>query len=188
MEIIPFIHLTKQFEKETLPSFNLKEMKETHNISDLYIIDKEGIEKNRPRFCFYQRYSSLFDLWVDAGPRSIEDIVDNVFAGAKRIVIRATLWSEPSIASIRELTENDIFLAISLDGVINNTYPKILFNEVDGVIIFIPKEFQKIGFKHESTINRVSEKKPCYIFSNNDISFWKEKNIKGYLQDVATLR
>ena len=188
MEMIPFIYLTIPFEKTILPTLNLKELKKTHQINDLYIIDEEGIEKNRPRFCFYQRFSSIFDIWVDAGPRSIDDVVDDVFAGAKRIVIRSTLWSEPSIEGIREISENEIFLAMHLDEIVNNTYSRILFDEVDGIVVFITDQYQRIGFKHGSIISQIVEKKPTYIFSNDDISSWASKNIKGYLKDITTLR
>lgn len=187
MEIIPYIYLTKQFEKTIVPALNLQELKEKHQLTNLYIIDRAGIEKNRPRFCFYQEYAALFDLWIDAGPRIIEDVVDDMFAGANRLVIRFDLWQEKSFVRIKELTDNEILLAVSLEGVINRKYPLHLLDEIDGIVIFITEDHKDVGFKHETLINQLLEKKPCYIFTHKNLSYWQSRNIKGYLKDITSL-
>lgn len=186
MQIIPYIYLTETFEKTILPTLDLQALKEKHKFTDLYIIDKMGIEKNRPRFCYYQQYASLFDLWIDAGPLSIDDVVDDVFAGAFKLVIRSELWSEKSFMRIKELTENEILLAVSLEGIINQKYPLYLLDEIDGVVIFITEEHQQVGFKHESLINQFLDKRPCYIFTHDTLNYWVSKNIEGYLKDITS--
>ena len=184
METIPVVYLKKDFEKTLLPRIDLPEIKEKQGFEHLYIIDEEGITKNRPRFCFYQRFSRYFDLWIDAGPREIDDIVDDVFAGAKKIIIRPSLWTEPTIQSTRELTENEIYIAVEANELQQDTVNLSFYDQADGIIIFCTKPDQRISFKNESIINQIIEKKDVYVFDDGNNTFWQSKNVKGYLKDI----
>ena len=84
MEIIPMIFL----KNEKLINTKLSKAKHFNNVlektseSTLYILDNDGIEKNKPNLNLYQELSKSYILWVDAGPRNIGDVVDLVIAGS----------------------------------------------------------------------------------------------------------
>lgn len=186
METIPIVYLPKDFEKKLLPSINIKEIMDREKFKDLYIFDIEGIRKNRPRFCFYQRFSSLFDLWVDAGPRDLGDVVDDVFSGAKKIVLRPGLWSETTIQCIRDITENEVLIAADAEDIESINFHTLDDALIDGFIIFFKDSNQRVGFKEEGLINSLIKKKDVYVFDEKNRSYWESKNIKGFLKDITT--
>ena len=81
MELIPLIKLKKRkvigFNKSDLKDI-LKDIKDDEKI---YILDFDGIERDKPNFCTFQRISGSYELWVDFGPRNLGDVVDAVMYG-----------------------------------------------------------------------------------------------------------
>ena len=70
-------------------SMSLKDfLKLTEDKKKIYIFDMDGLEKDKPNLCTYQRLSSFVELWVDNGPRNIGDVVDSTMAGATDITLR----------------------------------------------------------------------------------------------------
>jgi uncharacterized protein related to proFAR isomerase len=152
--------------------------------SDLYIVDEQGIERNQPQYDFYQRISPLLDIWVDTGPRTMEDVVDEIFAGAKRVIIRLNLWMEESLTQIHELTDHDIFLAVDNNQMYQLYSHPILYEEADGLVVFMTSGM-KTDFKSESILTQVMRYKPIYIFdSKENETYWASKKINGLLQDI----
>jgi len=72
MEIIPLIYLKKRkilAEKEG-ECLSLNEMSEQINKDEkIYVLDIDGIEKDKPNLCLYPKLSENHKIWVDAGPR-----------------------------------------------------------------------------------------------------------------------
>ena len=75
----------------------------------LYLLDTDGIATNRPNYNTFQRLSSHADLWIDAGPRSLEDLVDIVMAGATAIILRTNLWSQLDTHEILDITDCTLY-------------------------------------------------------------------------------
>jgi hypothetical protein len=68
--------------------------------------DLEGIERNRPNLELYRRFEGE-SLWVDAGTRFADSVIDVLVAGAERAVVGTkTLRSLAELEEARELTEN----------------------------------------------------------------------------------
>jgi len=101
MEFVPVLYLSKTFNRNEVSPLHLRGIMKKQGFSELYVIDEQGVRRNEPRYAFYQRFSPLFNLWVDTGPRGIGDVVDDIFSGAKRIIIRENLWTEDSLSQIR---------------------------------------------------------------------------------------
>ncbi|TLZ54418.1 MAG: hypothetical protein E6K17_08085 [Methanobacteriota archaeon] len=70
------------------------------------IWDLGGIEKNRPSLELLRRYEGE-SLWVDAGVRFADSVIDVLVAGAERAVVGTkTLRGLDELEAARELTEN----------------------------------------------------------------------------------
>ena len=186
MEVIPVLYLSSKFKKQGTSTIHIKEVMKKERFTTLYVVDERGIRKNEPQYEFYQRFSALYDLWVDTGPRDIGDVVDDIFSGAKTIIIREGLWRGDSLASIRELTGHDIFLALHVNKMETMLERQPLFDDADGFILFVT-EPTRMSFFDESEINRLIEKKPVYVFDSvNNERQWRQKEVKGLLQDITT--
>ena len=179
------LYLPSKYHKKELSLGHLKECMQKEGFTDLYVIDERGITKNEPQYEFYQRFSSLYNLWVDTGPREIGDVVDDIFSGANKIVIRGDLWMDESLEAIRAMTHHDIYLAFDGKMIGRVTENQHLLNAADGVILFITEQ-ARLSFSDEAEMNRIINKKPVYIFDNPcNEEKWKEKEINGFLQDIA---
>ena len=116
MEQVPLIKIHK---RQILPDTPLNEEEILEKIGEnslLYILDIDGIEKDKPNLCTFQKLSKNFDLWLDFGPRNLGDIVDGFMAGATRITIRREFCRQIDVDSIREITENKIYANINLES------------------------------------------------------------------------
>lgn len=54
----------------------------------VYVVDRQGVQRNKPDIELYQDVAGEAELWVDAGPRYAEDVVDLFVAGADHVVAR----------------------------------------------------------------------------------------------------
>lgn len=57
----------------------------------LYVIDLDGVERNRPQLDYLQEISREVDIWVDAGIRNVDQTIDTIVAGASRAVLSTSL-------------------------------------------------------------------------------------------------
>ena len=184
MEYIPVLYLTSNDQKIGLNAINLKDRMKKEGFTDLYIIDELGIKKNKPQYDFYQRFSTIFDLWVDTGPRNMGDVVDDIFSGAKRIIIRLNLWNEETLTSIREITDHEVFVAVDLNNIGSLSENRLFFEEAEGVVLFVAGK-NTLRFKIESDINQLIKDTSVYVFDvEKNEHFWSLKDIKGFLMDI----
>jgi len=108
MEIIPLITLEKRRILETnQKTTETKEIDQINEDEKIYILDKDGIEKDKPNLCLFQKTSNSYSLWIDSGPIELGDIVDSFMAGASAITIRKNLWKKLDLKKIREISENE---------------------------------------------------------------------------------
>ena len=184
MEYVPVLYLPSNDQKIGLNTVDLRNLMKKEGFTDLYIIDELGIKKNKPQYKFYQRFSTLFDLWVDTGPRDIGDVVDDIFSGAKRIIIRLDLWTEDSLTSIREVTDHEVFIAVDMNHINALSESRLLFDEADGVVLFVTDK-NALNFKIESDINQLINDTSVYVFDEEkNERVWSSKDIKGFLKDI----
>ena len=111
--------LFKQVEKDTM----------------LYVLDLDGIEHNNPSLDLYQKLTEHCILWIDDGPRRLDDVMDTIMAGATNITLREELWPEMDLPGVFELTDDEVYFCInSTHRQQSQTLP---FSQQDiGVVVF----------------------------------------------------
>ena len=108
------------------------------DFDEFYIVDIEGIEKNRLQMDVISRLGEEFTIWVEGGFRRVGDVADALVLGAETAVISTrTVESMEVIRKSAELSEH---LAVCIDY-------------ADGKIIgwgAIPKKLEEIAENLES--------------------------------------
>jgi len=81
----------------------------------VYLMDIDGIERNRPQYSLMKELSKEAELWVDAGFRTVEALIDSFVAGAdKAIISTKTMEGLDDIGAALEVSEN-VMLCIDFD-------------------------------------------------------------------------
>ena len=180
MQIIPLIEINHK-------KIQNSELLEKLNEDDLlYVIDLDGIEKDESNLDIYQKLSKKYQLWIDAAPRKLGDIVDIFMAGATNITLRKTFYPQVNLESIRKVTENKIYENIEIyDQTV--LYDDFFFEHVDGLINFYSREELEQDFKKYDVIKNFSTKNKIHIFENNkqNIDYWHKFNPEGFLVDIS---
>jgi uncharacterized protein related to proFAR isomerase len=177
MEVTPLITMKK---RKILDSEELLE-----KISDdqiLYIYDLDGIGRDKPNLCTFQRLSKTQDIWVDSGPRDLGDIVDAFLAGAKAITVRKTLFPKIDLSKVREISENKVFSSIDFDQNKNNYNNR----DFDGLINFIDREKMADDFRYSDQLKRFVNQNSVFTYESNigNLRYWKTLGIDKFLVDL----
>jgi hypothetical protein len=190
MEIIPLITLEKRRILETnQKTTETKKIDQINEDEKVYVLDKDGIEKDKPNLCLFQKTAGTYSLWIDSGPVELGDIVDSFMAGASTITVRKNLWSKLDLEKIREITENEIFLQIDLrdaDEIYNNLH---VFEKADGIVIFNDINLIESDSKYASILRKISDLNKTYAYESDteNLFFWQNKGINGLLVDMKKL-
>lgn len=186
MEIVPLIYMKNRkihLEKdgETISSQEFSNLVEDN--SKIYILDLDGIEKDKPNLCAYQRFSSFYDLWVDFGPRDLGDIVDATMAGATEITLRKNLCPQLDIAEIKEITENKIYNNIDFKE--DNTS-----EEADGLVNFNSREETESENKYSSSLKKLGMNNIIYSYESKlkNRTYWQYFGAEGLLVDLGKIK
>ena len=191
MESIPLVRLrkrkiqTKGEQKDTLNYFLEKRTTDT----PVYFYDEDGIKNDTPNLCLYQKLGKQYNIWADAGPRTLGDVVDLVLAGATQITIRKNLWRDVNISAIREITENKIYTCLLYEKETFTIDPSFI-NETDGCVIFTSNTQIESDFKAYSTIKQLSAKTKIYLYDSNhqQSTLWQKLGITGLLIDFNHIK
>ena len=178
MEVVPLITMKNR------KILNMREKLDRINQEQiLYIYDLDGIEKDKPNLCTFQRLSKTRELWIDSGPRNLGDIVDVFLTGANAITIRKRLFPKFDISKIRELSENKVFADIDFEQKDDDFF----YNDFDGLINFTKrKKFEK-DIKYADLIKQNSTKNNVVYTYETDlenIEYWKYFGITNFLVDL----
>lgn len=178
MEFIPLIKI-----KNRKPAYTNNLLDSIDESKIIYIYDIDGIEKDKPNLCTFQKLSKNHELWVDPGPRGLGDIVDNFMAGASAITIRSRLFPNINPSNIREISENKLY--------INDDFKKInidcsLLEEFDGFTLFISREQIDQEYKYRDQLRQYISKNTAYVYESNkdNIYYWKNIGIDNFLVDI----
>jgi hypothetical protein len=183
MELLPFITMKKR--KIIKNAFSTKEITdELNEINKVYILDLDGIEKDKPNLCTFQRLSVTHDLFVDSGPRDLGDVVDLILAGATEVTIRRGLCPQLVIESIREITENKIYANIEVGERISDSF----MYAVDG-FINLSRNKMEIDYNFEDTLKQYKNQKNTFVYEYDpaNILYWEKHGINGLLVDIEKL-
>ena len=187
MEIIPLITLEKRMILDTnQKTTEAKEIKKINENNKIYILDKDGIEKDKPNLCLFQKISGNYSLWIDSQPVELGDVVDSFMAGATTITIRKNLLKKTDIEKIREITENEIFYEVDLQDIDELKQNNKILNDVNGIVIFNSKDFIESNPRYAGFLKELCKINKTYAYETNleNIFFWVEKGITGLLVDI----
>jgi len=190
MELVPLIYVknrkihAEKDGKDISPDEVLERISKDRKI---YVLDIDGIEKNKPNLCLYPKLSEHYEIWVDAGPRVLGDIVDMVMAGASNITVRKNLRHELEIPSIKDITERGIYVDVDLKSHNVRNIDFSLFQGVDGAVIFNDKNLIKGDFKSGGFLKSLCTRYKIYAYEPNpkNFSYWKTLGVTGILVDIS---
>ena len=174
MEYVPLIYLNGEKHTSKEKKY-IDEILDIDKFKIIYIIDEFGLKKNKPNLSIYQKLSNTFELWIDGGPRNLGDFVDMVLVGALKITIRRNLWMDFSIESIREISENKLFLNVDLNIPEKLNDDNHFTANFDGLVFFNNTNQIRNGFKKLSLLKKICLKNNLYVYELNpkNIQYWK---------------
>ena len=151
----------------------------------IYVFDLDGIEHNNPSLDLYQKLTEHCVLWIDDGPRRLDDVMDTIMAGATNITLREELWPEMDLPSVFEITDDEVYIGIkSTYGQQSLTIP---FSEQNiGVVVFNQELQTNDDFVYASFLKDLALKHKIYLYNNsqNTIPLWEGRDITGILIDL----
>ena len=109
----------------------------------IFILDINGINRDKPQLDLIKTLSSKIELWVDGGSRYSDSAIDILVAGAEKVVLGTkTLRSMEELKKVHELSQN-IILGIDYDdGIVS---PK---KEISEMTPFrLVQEVQNLGIE-----------------------------------------
>jgi len=181
MQIFPLIKIKNR----KILNSNYEELIEKLSENDiLYIYDLDGITKDKPNLCTFQRLSKTHELWVDSGPRNLGDVVDSLMSGVVAVTLRKNLWGNINLEKIRELTENKIYANIDADGYPD--VPDFFYTDVDGLVNFTSKEETDSNEVCYNILKQLLQKNKTYTYEKDmhNLNYWKTKGIEDILVDI----
>ncbi len=152
----------------------------------LYVLDYDGIEHNNPNFELYQRLTEHCVLWIDDGPRRLDDVMDTIMAGATNITLRAALWPDADIPGVLELTDDEIFFMLPFEN--HEQISRIPFMQNTIGAVLFETGHQNIGdFTSNSTIKGFAAKHKIYLYTDQskNHSHLEELGLTGMVVDLS---
>lgn len=86
---------------------NLKE-----RYDEIYIVDIDGILRNKPQLNLVQKLGDEVKIWLDGGVRYTENVVDYLIAGASKVVVDLQDFYLDELRKTCDLTKN---IVLSID-------------------------------------------------------------------------
>jgi len=184
MEIIPLITMKKRKIAEDAPSGNILDKIKDDSI--LYILDLDGIEKDKPNLCTFQRLSPLYELWVDFGPRDLGDVVDAFMAGATMITLRNHLCPQLSVSHIREISENKVYTNIDFENMNLFNVDDLIFYDSDGLVNLNGKTKLDQDIRYGDYLNNLKMKNKIFTYDSEleNLPYWKQFGSEGLLVNI----
>jgi len=181
MEIIPVIKIKDRKIKNTVTEELIEFSTNKSKDIPLYILDYDGIEKNKPNLCTYQKLFNHFKIWTDNGPSNLGDIVDSYMTGVAAIVIRKNFFKKFDPEKVKYISENKVFLKLDIND--KNLDFNLNKDFIDGYVNFSDKEKIDLDFKYKDFLKTLFSK--LYVYENNikNLDYWEKKKIKGVLVD-----
>jgi len=193
MKIVPLIYFQKRkiYAEKDGEVLSLKELLTyVDKDADVYVFDKDGVEGDKPNLCTYPKLSEHFKIWVDAGPRVLGDIVDEVMAGATNITVRTHLWPKADLVAIQEMTENDIYVHADLKNHNAQDVGVPFFEAFAGLIVFNAKDQIEMDFRAKEILRRFRTKNSFYAYESDPkhVPYWEKLGVKGLLVEINKIR
>jgi hypothetical protein len=182
MNIVPLVSIknTRLFDGKEGNSLLLAEvLKRVEKDSLLYVLDRDGIERNNPNLELYQRLAEHCILWIDNGPRRIDDVMDTIMSGATNITLREECWLALDMPGVQDLTDDEIYLDKTVQYQEQKTLQHVYSGDI-GTILFNEEALYGV-FSKERTAN---QKIYLYASSLEKLQLWTEQGICGIIIDL----
>ena len=82
------------------------------------VVDLEGLRRNRPQLDYLQELSRSGELWVDAGVRTGEQMIDVLVTGARRAVLSTAYLLGPRELKRAWRLSPEILFAVEIEGLV----------------------------------------------------------------------
>ena len=145
----------------------------------LYVLDLDGIEHYNLNLEMYQRLAEHCILWIDNGPRRIDDVMDTIMAGATNLTVREDLWPALDMPDIQELTDDEVYLEQTKQYQEQKTVQHVYSGDI-GVILF--DEEAMYGFVPNG--RTASQRIYLYTSSLEKVQLWTERGVFGIIIDL----
>lgn len=191
MKIIPLIYFQnrKIYAEKNVDTLSLKELfacidKDT----ELYVYDKDGVDKDNPNLCTYPKLAEHCKIWVDWGPRALGGVVDAVMAGATSITLRKNLWPKLEISNIREITESNIYEMIDPQNITDKTSSFTSSADVDGYVVSSHKDKFKRNLIYDEAIKNICKRFNVTTIESDEafFSYWKNIGVSTLFIELST--
>ena len=191
MDLIPLIYMKNRkihVEKEGKTVSIEEFLNKIDEDKEIYFLDVDGLEKDKPNLCTYQRVAGHGKMWVDVGPRTLGDVTDLVMAGATSITIRKNLFEE--LVKIEEMTESRIFIAVDLQDKKGSDDLFTTMSNIAGIVVNYDREKLEIDFDARDLLKRLCNKYSVYIVESEkeNIPYWEGIGVKGVLLDFYKVK
>lgn len=191
MKIIPLIHIQQGILRETDKGKELSYDEVVSHIKEdtvLYVLDVDGIQNNKPNLSLYKRLSNHCLLWIDTGPRSLDDVVDVVMAGASTITIRKNIWPSVDLFALHDLTEDEIFFVFDQEHTTKHIELSV-FPDIVGAVVFYDEKQIRKNFSYSAYLKEIAKKSKLFIYNVDptNMEYWKEQDITGVLVDIKRM-
>ncbi len=121
------VHTVK---RKRIDGMKIKDFIESCEDKKIYLLDIDPYFGREMNFKVYQELSGIYDIWIDAAPRRVEDVIDTLISDAEVSVITGVyMWD--NIEEIFKITEN-----IAMKSIFPNHISSFLQN--GGKIIILP--------------------------------------------------
>ncbi len=160
------------------------------------IVDLVGVFNNRPRLKFIKEFETK-PIWVDAGARLAENVIDIFVAGAEKVVMNTrTLVGMDEVKKANELSDQLVFQVDAIDGktvALAEEFersPRNLLEEAAqiGLDVGIYMEEGR-GDPYPSMLHGLSDGLELYLgtLTRSDPARYAETGIRGIVVDVKEL-
>jgi uncharacterized protein related to proFAR isomerase len=189
MKEIPFLKIKDKKISFDVSSSDLRSLLNRLNETAVYVLDEDGVAKDHPNVSLYQRLASVAELWVDAGPRRVDDIMDDLFSGAHRIVIRPGLWNEVDLQSVIDITENELMVFYNISELRDGVPRDAIFSQSHYVILHLDEATAHIDFKMEGFIKQITKAKSTFVIdeTNQPNDKWENLGVEGVFHPLEMM-
>ncbi len=145
------VHLVR---KKRIDGMRIKDFVESCDESRVYLLDIDPYFGREMNFKVYQELAGIYDLWIDAAPRRVEDVMDSLISDAELAVITGVYFWD-SYEELFEITDN-----VAMKSIFPNHISE--FVKAGGKIIIVPKNM--------TTVSNGGE---VYEFRGREVCPWK---------------
>ena len=146
-----------------------------------YVIDINGLIKNRPQINIIQEMSKEKNLWVESGVRFAEDMIDVLMAGAEYAVLNSMLVGLDELKKICALSQN---LMLHMERKNDRVHQMNIEHFADKAKDAGIKKFV-MGSRDYWLVKTLAKNVEVYVFAKNDeIKKLEATGVAGLLLDI----